>query len=106
MTTVNLLMLSGIICKTPIRKISPSGITHCQFVLEHRSMQQEVNLLRQSWCRLPVVVSGKETMDITSNISVGTQIAAQGFISWHQGRNGLGKIVLHAKKIDLIESGD
>ncbi|VTN13406.1 Primosomal replication protein n [Raoultella terrigena] len=29
----NRLELSGIICRTPIRKVSPSGIPHCQLCL-------------------------------------------------------------------------
>ena len=99
-------MLSGIVCKTPIRKVSPSGISHCQFVLEHRSVQHEAGFSRQAWCRLPVVFSGQQTININS-IILGTHIAVQGFISCHQGRNGLSKIVLHAKvlhaePIDLI----
>ncbi|MGP4123074.1 MAG: primosomal replication protein N [Sodalis sp. (in: enterobacteria)] len=106
MIPANRLMLSGTVCKTPIRKVSPSGILHCQFVLNHRSVQQEASFLRQAWCRLPVVVSGKETLDMTHSITVGAQITVQGFISCHQGRNGLSKIVLHAKQIDLIDSGD
>ncbi|WP_406704837.1 primosomal replication protein N [Sodalis sp.] len=106
MMTANRLMLSGTVCKTPIRKVSPSGIPHCQFVLEHRSVRQEAGFSRQAWCRLPVVVSGKHTLDITRSITVGAQITVQGFISCHQGRNGLSKIVLHAEQIDLIDSGD
>ncbi|RAN86346.1 primosomal replication protein N, partial [Bacillus sp. SRB_28] len=43
----NRLELSGIICRTPIRKVSPSGIPHCQFVLEHRSVQEEAGFHRQ-----------------------------------------------------------
>ncbi|MCE1644769.1 primosomal replication protein N, partial [Enterobacter hormaechei] len=39
--TTNRLVLSGTVCKVPIRKVSPAGIPHCQFVLEHRSQQQE-----------------------------------------------------------------
>jgi len=34
--TANRLRLSGTVCKTPVRKVSPSGIPHCQFLLEHR----------------------------------------------------------------------
>ncbi|WP_406703446.1 primosomal replication protein N [Sodalis sp.] len=104
--TANRLILSGSVCKTPIRKVSPSGIPHCQFVLEHRSMQQEAGFSRQAWCRLSVVVSGKDTLDIIRSITVGTQITVRGFISCHQGRNGLSKIVLHAEQIGLIDSGD
>lgn len=104
--TANRLVLSGTVCKAPIRKVSPSGIPHCQFVLEHRSQQQEAGFSRQAWCRMPVVVSGKQSQEITYSITVGTQLTIQGFISSHQGRNGISKMVLHAEQIELIDSGD
>nr|WP_244987278.1 primosomal replication protein N [Winslowiella toletana] len=98
--------LSGTVCKTPVRKISPSGIPHCQFVLEHRSQQEEAGFSRQAWCRMPIILSGKTHQVITQSITVGTQLIVEGFISCHQGRNGLSKIVLHAEQIELIDSGD
>ncbi|WP_163885854.1 primosomal replication protein N, partial [Providencia stuartii] len=55
----NRLVLTGTVCKALIRKVSPSGIPHCQFVLEHRSQQQEAGLTRQAWCRMPIIVSGQ-----------------------------------------------
>lgn len=106
MMTANRLMLSGTVCRPPIRKVSPSGIPHCQFVLEHRSQQQEAGFSRQAWCRMPVVVSGKQFQAITLSITVGAQLTIQGFICCHQGRNGLTKMVLHAEQIELIDSGD
>ncbi|SNC58690.1 primosomal replication protein N [Sodalis endosymbiont of Henestaris halophilus] len=102
----NCLMLSGTVCKTYVNKVSPSGISHCQFILEHRSIQQEAGFSRQAWCRLIVVASGKQILYMTRNIMIGAYINVRGFISCHQGRNGLSKIVLHAEQIDLIESGD
>lgn len=104
--TANHLTLFGTVCKTPIRKVSPSGIPHCQFVLEHRSEQVEAGFNRQAWCRMPVIISGKAHQAITQSITVGTQVTVQGFISCHQGRNGLNKIVLHAEQIELINTGD
>ncbi|XOD69862.1 MAG: primosomal replication protein N [Sodalis sp. (in: enterobacteria)] len=104
--TVNHLILSGTVYKTPIKKVSPSGIPHCQFILEHFSLQQEAGFSRQAWCRLPVVASGKQILNITRSIKIDTPITVQGFISCHQGRNGLNKIVMHANQIDLIDSGD
>lgn len=104
--TANRLVLFGTVCKTPIRKVSPSGIPHCQFVLEHRSQQEEAGFNRQAWCRMPVVVSGHQSQALTHSITVGTQLTVYGFISCHQGRNGLNKVVLHAEQIELIDSGD
>ncbi|MDW8844491.1 primosomal replication protein N [Erwinia sp. P7711] len=104
--TANRLTLSGTVCKTPMRKISPSGIPHCQFVLEHRSSQVEAGFTRQAWCRMPVIISGKAHQAQTLSITVGTHLTVSGFISCHQGRNGLNKTVLHAEQIELIDSGD
>lgn len=104
--TANRLVLSGTVCKMPTRKVSPSGIPHCQFVLEHRSQQQEAGFSRQTWCRIPVIVSGQQSQALTHSITIGSNITVQGFISSHQGRNGLNKLVLHAEQIELIDSGD
>ncbi|NDK98527.1 primosomal replication protein N [Photorhabdus bodei] len=104
--TTNRLVLSGTVCKVPIRKVSPAGIPHCQFVLEHRSQQQEAGLSRQAWCRMPVIVSGQLLQVLTHSITVGSRLTVSGFISCHQGRNGLNKLVLHAEQIELIDSGD
>nr|WP_207628862.1 primosomal replication protein N [Photorhabdus cinerea] len=100
------MVLSGTVCKAPIRKVSPAGIPHCQFVLEHRSQQQEAGLSRQAWCRMPVIVSGQTLQVLTHSITVGSRLTVLGFISCHQGRNGLNKLVLHAEQIELIDSGD
>lgn len=104
--TSNRLVLTGTVCKVPIRKVSPSGILHCQFVLEHRSIQQEAGFSRQAWCRMPVIVSGQAFQATTHRLTVGSMLTVQGFISSHQGRNGLTKLVLHAEQIELIDSGD
>jgi primosomal replication protein N len=104
--TANRLRLSGMVCRTPLQKVSPSGIPHCQLVLEHRSQQEEAGFFRQAWCRMPVIISGQANQAITQHITVGTQITVEGFICSHQGRNGLNKIVLHAEQIELIDSGD
>lgn len=104
--TENQLRLSGNVYKTPVRKVSPSGIPHCQFMLEHRSLQQEAGLNRQAWCRIPVIISGAQHQQITQHITVGTRLKLEGFVSCHQARNGLSQLVLHAEQIELIDSGD
>lgn len=102
----NRLVLAGTVCKALIRKVSPSGIPHYQFVLEHRSQQLEAALTRQAWCRMPIIASGQTLEAHTHSITVSSRITVAGFISTHQGRNGLSKLVLHAEQIDLIDSGD
>ncbi|MDF7680015.1 primosomal replication protein N [Enterobacteriaceae bacterium ESL0689] len=102
----NRLVLSGIVCRAPLRQMSPSGIPHCQFVLEHHSVQEEAGFYRQAWCQMPVIISGQRNQTITHSITVGSHITICGFISCHQAKNGLSKLVLHAEQIELIDSGD
>ncbi|VFP87274.1 Primosomal replication protein N [Candidatus Erwinia haradaeae] len=104
--TDNLVILSGTVYKEPRRSVSPSGVPHCQFVLEHRSRHIEADCSRRVWCWLPIVISGQIQKNITQCIIMGVLLNVQGFLCSHKGRHGLYKIVLHAKKIELIESGD
>ena len=97
--TNNRLVLSGIVKKTPMRKVSPSGISHCQFYLEHVSKQIEAELTRQAWCIVPVIVSGQQEL---SYIKKGSKVLVSGFISTHTKRNKTSQLVLHADQIKLL----
>jgi len=98
----NRLELVGNVAKQPKRSQSPAGIPHCHFVLEHRSIQQEAGLPRQVYCYINVVVSGKGQQVLTQDLVIGSNVKVGGFISYQTGRNGIGKLVLHADHIDII----
>ncbi|VFP83253.1 Primosomal replication protein N [Candidatus Erwinia haradaeae] len=98
--------LSGVVHREPRRGISPSGIRHFQFILEHRSQQKEADLNRRVWCWMPVVMSLSATHEMPSYIMVGVWLNVQGFLSCHKNRYDLNRIVLHAKNIELIKSGE
>ena len=97
--TNNRLVLSGIVKKTPIQKMSPSGISHYQFYLEHVSEQIEAELSRQAWCIMPVIVSGQQEL---SYIKKGSKVLVSGFISTHTKRNQTSQLVLHADQVKLL----
>ncbi len=97
----NRMELSGIVAKPPIRSQSPSGIEHCRFWLEHRSTIIEAGLPRQVYCRMPIVVSGK-AQSLTQELVQGSSIKVSGFVTYQTGRNGVGKLVLHADNITHI----
>ncbi|MEW9809559.1 MAG: primosomal replication protein N [Candidatus Symbiodolus clandestinus] len=104
---VNQLLLSGVICRQPIRKQSPSGIIHCLFVLKHRSQQQEAGYWRQAWCRMEVIISGHHADEmLTNQLTAGSQVEVRGFLSNSQGHRGLNRLVLHAKSVKLTYSGE
>ena len=98
----NRMELSGTVAKPPIRSKSPSGIEHCRFWLEHRSTVIEADFPRQVYCRMPIVVSGQRSQALTQNLVQGSSIKVSGFVSYQTGRNGVGKLVLHADNITQI----
>ena len=98
----NRLELSGIIAKTPVRSLSPAGIPHCHFVIEHRSVKQEAGLSREVYCRMNVVVSGQGSQALTANLAQGSNVMVGGFITYQTGRNGVARVVLHAEHIKFI----
>ncbi len=65
-------------------------------------MQQEAGLERQVYCRIQVVVSGERSNAVTLDLSPGCNIRVSGFVAYQTGRNGLGKLVLHADEINQI----
>ena len=102
MLAENSTVLTGTLCTSPRKKISPAGIPHTYIVMDHRSQQIEAGFSRGIYCRMTVVISGKE-LQIASNMLVkGSNIKASGYLVWHQGRNGSPKIVLHAHSIEMI----
>ncbi|MBF9001315.1 MULTISPECIES: primosomal replication protein N [Vibrio] len=98
----NRMELSGTVAKPPLRSKSPAGVAHCRFWLEHRSTVIEADLPRQVYCRMPVVVSGKRSNEFTQDLVQGSHIKVSGFVAYQTGRNGVGKLVLHADNITQI----
>ena len=99
----NRLSIIGIVTGNLKRRRSPNGIEHCQFLLEHRSSQQEANLMRQAWCKMPVQISGNQLVEKTQGITVGNKVLIQGFLTTHQLSNGSTQLVLHAEQIEFID---
>jgi len=100
--TDNFLRLSGVVTEKPTFKKSPSGVEHCNLVIEHSSMQKEAELPRNVFCYMPVAVSGTLASQLKNKLSKGMQIRVSGFITYHQSANTLGKLVLHAQYIEQI----
>lgn len=97
----NCLILIGELVKQPEYSISPAGIEHCQFVIDHRSIQQEAGLNRQAFVRIQVVATG-ELSQLTREFVVGNVIKVSGFLNRHESRNGNSLLVVHASQLEKI----
>jgi primosomal replication protein N len=98
----NLVVLDGKVFKTPTRTQSPSGIEHLHFMLDHQSLQMEADLPRKTFVRIQVIASGNAAQQYTLDLFPGSMIRASGFLSRHESRNGVAKLVLHAQKIERM----
>nr|WP_245597683.1 primosomal replication protein N [Psychromonas aquimarina] len=94
--------ISGAVTEKPTHKKSPSGVEHCNFVIEHSSMQEEAGFPRSAFCYMPVAVSGPLASQLKNKLSKGMQIRVSGFITYHQSKTKPGKLVLHAQYIEQI----
>ncbi|MCJ8319923.1 MAG: primosomal replication protein N [Colwellia sp.] len=98
----NCLVLVGEVVKTPKVSTSPAGIVHCQFSMDHKSIQIEAGMNRQAFVRIQVVLTGKLSQNLTRDLIAGCKIKVTGFINRHESRNGNPLLVLHAQDIELI----
>ncbi|WNC68151.1 primosomal replication protein N [Thalassotalea nanhaiensis] len=101
--TENCLTLVGSVVKAPDVSISPAGIAHIKFSLEHRSMQMEDGLNRQVFVRMQVVATGQWSQKISRELIAGSNVRVNGFINRHETRNGNPILVLHASQIEMIK---
>lgn len=98
----NCLTLVGSVAKSPKLSTSPAGVHHCQFSIEHRSIQVEDELNRQAFVRMQVVATGHWSQRLASELTEGMQIKVVGFINRHESRNGNPLLVLHAQQVEMI----
>lgn len=98
----NQLIIAGTLTKSPRISRSPAGVPHLHLTVEHRSMQTEAGLHRQCYTRIQVVASGEWTQAWSEILTLGSVIIVTGFIQRHEDQNGMGKLVLHAQKIEQV----
>ncbi len=94
-------MLAGSVVKAPKQSTSPAGITHSQFSIDHKSIQNEGGFNRQAFVRIQVVATG-ELSQLTCKLVAGSMVKVSGFINRHESRNGNPLLVLHAQQIEMI----
>lgn len=95
-------MLVGTVIKRPKTSTSPAGIQHCQFSIDHHSIQNEAGMNRQAFVRIQVVATGDMSQNLTRDLTEGCNVKVTGFINRHESRNGNPLLVLHAQQIEMI----
>ena len=99
---MNRLHITGTVCKPAKLETSPSGIEHLMVTIEHRSMQPEAGMSRQSYVKMQLVMSGEGLQHWLQKLTVGSEVHAEGFLHRHEDNNGLARLVLHAQHLEQI----
>ncbi|OUR82725.1 primosomal replication protein N [Colwellia psychrerythraea] len=97
----NCLVLIGEVVRAPKQSTSPAGISHSQFSIDHKSIQNEAGMNRQAFVRIQVVATG-DLSHLTRELIAGNVIKVTGFINRHESRNGNPLLALHAQQIEMI----
>jgi primosomal replication protein N len=100
----NCLVLAGRIAKREQTRYSPAGLPITRLILEHLSKQTEAGFEREVRCRIPVVVCGEPLHREIDALLVDTAIRVTGFISRISHRHSESRLVLHAERIEFLES--
>lgn len=96
----NTITLSGVILDVSDVRITPAGIPHRRFLLEHRSRQVEANHPREVICRLPVEMRGQIVNRAQRLINKGERVVVTGFIDRSGYKDDTAsRFVLHAQTI-------
>ena len=99
---MNRLHITGTVCKPAKLETSPSGIEHLMVTIEHRSMQPEAGMSRQSYVKMQLVMSGEGLQHWLQKLTVGCEVLAEGFLHRHEDNSGTPRLVLHAQHLELI----
>lgn len=98
----NCLIIAGRVAEPGEIHASPAGVLIGRFSLDHRSGQVEAGFPREVRCRIPVMACGESLAHMAGQLSSGTQVRVQGFVSRANPREGEYRLVLHAAHIDIL----
>lgn len=99
----NSLVIAGKLVNPPKFTVSPGGVAHCHFVLEHLSEQYEAGMPRRVWCRIKVVASGQAIQQQVQSLNAEQLVRAEGFLQRQETQNGLAQLILHAQRIHKLD---
>lgn len=100
----NCLMIAGCVVGPCEMRTSPAGVAIGRFLLEHQSSQMEAGLMREVYCRIPVVACGGPIADVVCDLAPGEPVRVRGFIGRANNREGEYRLVLHAAHIETFKT--
>jgi len=100
----NCLIIVGQVAEVNSVRTTPAGVSIGQFLLDHHSGQVEAGAPREARCQIPVVACGEALAHTAGRLSPGDRVRARGFISRAHYRESGGRLVLHATRIDVLNT--
>lgn len=102
----NVLVIEGRVVQPPEMRCSPAGIPISRFSIEHQSMCEEADLLREVQFLLAVVVTGEALRPQVAALQTGQRIQVRGFLARASYRAAEYRLVVHAQSIEYLNDAD
>lgn len=98
----NQLVLSGTVTELSGVRYTPAGVPHQNFMLEHRSRQEEAGAPREVLCRIKVEARGEGIVAALATLAVSDRVKVTGFVARsHYKDTAATRLVLHAQTIEF-----
>lgn len=95
----NQAIISGVVIEVESQRISPGGVAHQRFMLQHRSRQEEAGQPREVFCRILVEIRGNMVAQ-AQPLAVNDRVEVQGFMDRSSYKDDTGtKLILHAQSL-------
>ncbi|MCG8668065.1 MAG: primosomal replication protein N [Pseudomonadales bacterium] len=99
---INQAVISGVVIDVESQRISPGGIAHQRFTLQHRSRQEQAGQPREVFCRILVEMRGDLVAQVQP-IAVNDRLKVEGF--WDRSSykdDTASKLILHAQQLQKL----
>ena len=95
----NQVIITGVVIEVESQRVSPGGVAHQRFMLQHRSRQEEAGQPREVFCRLLTELRG-DLVAKAQPLEVNDRIEVSGFLARASYKDDSGtKLILHASDV-------
>lgn len=92
-------MITGVVIEVESQRVSPGGVAHQRFMLQHRSRQEEAGKPREVFCRLLAELRG-ELVAKAQPLQVNDRVEVSGFLARASYKDDTGtRLILHATSV-------
>lgn len=100
---LNSLSITGVLARLAPRRMSPAGVEHVDFDIEHHSRQSIAGgAPRLARCVVRARVSSPMLICQVEACALGDRVAIEGALSWESAKEEPGRLVVLVRRVQLL----